>query len=113
MKHLIFTVLVACCLIAPATLAADAKKADDKKPKPINTTCPLTDEKIDPAVTTQYKGKTVAFCCADCIKDFNKDPDKYMKKIEAQNKKNQKEADKKKGEQPSAAKGAAVNQFCA
>src|SRR5256885_5411828 len=116
MKYTMLPALLICLLTATCTvLAADAKKGDDKKPKPVNTTCPLTDEKIDPAVTTQYKGKTVAFCCADCIKDFNKDPEKYMKKIEADNKK--KDADKKKGEQPAADKGAAqgatVNKFCA
>ena len=81
MKHLALL-----ALLVPALLAADAvKKTEDKKPKPVNAVCPVTDEKIDPAVaTTSYKGKTIAFCCADCVKDFNKDPAKYMKKVEAE-----------------------------
>jgi YHS domain-containing protein len=50
--------------------------------KPINQFCPInTDEKVDPKVTTVYKGKVIGFCCADCIETFNKDPEKYMKTL--------------------------------
>ena len=31
---------------------------------------------------TTYKGKEVRFCSAACEKEFKKNPDKYMKKIE-------------------------------
>jgi len=117
MKHVAQLLLACCVLAAVPCLGADTKKPDDKASKPVNTLCPLTGEKIDPAVTTQYKGKTVAFCCADCIKDFNKDPAKYMKKIEADEAKNKKgdkkdgqAADKAKGEQPAA--GKVVNAMC-
>ena len=37
------------------------------------------DNEVDPKVTTVYKGKVIGFCCRDCIKDFQKDPEKYMK----------------------------------
>ena len=30
-----------------------------------------------------YQGQEVKFCCPDCIKDFNKDPQKYLKMIAA------------------------------
>src|SRR5207244_13438341 len=77
----------------------DAKKEDAKKP--INTKCPVQGDDIDPDVTTTYKGKTVAFCCKDCIKDFKKDPEKYMKQIAADNKKQADEAKKgDKGKKP-------------
>ena len=109
MKHL--TLALCCLLAASVAFAADDKKQQEKKPKPVNATCPVTDEKVDPDVaTTQYKGKTVGFCCADCVKDFNKDPAKYMKKVEAEEAKNKKDA--KKGEQPAAEKSVAVNKFC-
>lgn len=49
--------------------------------KPANTICPVTGEEINPAITTTYQGKTVAFCCKDCIEAFEKNPDKYMKKL--------------------------------
>jgi YHS domain-containing protein len=52
--------------------------------KPVNTICPVTGGKIDEntAFRVEYGGKVVGFCCADCIPDFNKDPEKYMKKVE-------------------------------
>lgn len=60
-------------IVAPATQEAD---------KPVNKVCPIEpDNTIDPKVTTKYKGKTVGFCCADCIKEFQKDPEKYMAKL--------------------------------
>src|SRR5215218_5358002 len=37
-----------------------------------------TENKVDPAVTTTYQGKTIGFCCKDCIPTFEKDPAKYM-----------------------------------
>lgn len=58
---------------APTTQAAAA---------PINKFCPLNPENtVDPAVTTVYDGKTIGFCCPDCIPDFKKDPAKYMKTL--------------------------------
>lgn len=32
-------------------------------------------------VTLVYKGLEMKFCCKDCVKDFNKDPQKWMKKL--------------------------------
>ena len=31
--------------------------------------------------TVEYKGKRIGFCCASCIADFKKDPEKYMKDL--------------------------------
>lgn len=48
--------------------------------KPINKYCPINKEdEVDPKVTTVYKGKVIGFCCPDCIDEFKKDPEKYMK----------------------------------
>ncbi len=49
--------------------------------KPVNTKCPVSGEDIDPSKTVVYKGQTIAFCCPDCIKAFNKDPEKYVAKL--------------------------------
>lgn len=46
--------------------------------KPVNSKCLVTGEDIDPAVTVVYDGKTYGFCCADCVKAFNKNPQKYL-----------------------------------
>ena len=50
--------------------------------EPVNKFCAVQkDEKIDPKVTYEYKGQTIGFCCADCIPEFKKDPEKYMKDL--------------------------------
>jgi hypothetical protein len=34
-----------------------------------------------------YQGQEVKLCCKGCLKDFNKEPAKYIKKIEEAQKK--------------------------
>ena len=45
------------------------------------TTCPMMGGKSDKKMYVDYKDKRVYFCCADCPKKFNADPEKYMKKM--------------------------------
>lgn len=63
-------------------------------PKPdLLTTCPVSGDKLGemgPAYVFVYKGQEVKLCCPDCKKDFDKNPEKYMKLIRAADK-----ADKK------------------
>lgn len=49
-----------------------------------NKICPVSGEKIDEEtkVTYEYEGKIYNFCCASCIGEFKKDPQKYIKKVE-------------------------------
>ena len=54
-------------------------------PKPDKlTTCPVSGEKLGemgkPYVFV-YKDQEVKLCCTGCKKDFDKNPEKYMKKI--------------------------------
>jgi YHS domain-containing protein len=42
------------------------------------TLCPVSGHKIDLASFAEYKEKKVYFCCDDCIKKFNEDPEKYV-----------------------------------
>ncbi|OGX18470.1 MAG: hypothetical protein A3K83_05630 [Omnitrophica WOR_2 bacterium RBG_13_44_8b] len=51
-----------------------------------NKICPVTDAEIDEKLkaTYEYEGKIYNFCCADCIEEFKKNPEKYIKKIEEQ-----------------------------
>ncbi len=69
--------------------------ADDDKAHPadgeaeeakLNAKCPVSGDDADKAQLVEYKGKTVAFCCADCAKDFEKNPKKYLASLEAQEK---------------------------
>ncbi|MEK6528649.1 MAG: YHS domain-containing protein [Nitrospirota bacterium] len=48
-----------------------------------NKICPVSGEKIEEKakVTYEYKGKIYNFCCASCVDDFKKDPQKYIKKV--------------------------------
>lgn len=54
------------------------------------TTCPVSGEKLGemgkPVVFT-YKNQEVKLCCPSCKKDFDKDPEKYIKLIRAADKK--------------------------
>ena len=66
---------------------ADSSHQDHKPPttqattQPANTKCPVGGEDVDPSITVTQDGKTVAFCCKDCVAEFKKNPDKYMKKL--------------------------------
>jgi len=75
-----------------ATAAADKPKTPTTKPaatqpaaasKPVNKFCAVEgeDHEIDPKVTVVYKGKTIGFCCKDCVEEFQKDPEKYVKRL--------------------------------
>lgn len=68
-----------------ASLAADTNSAAATPPKPDKlTTCPVSGEKLGemgkPYVFV-YKEQEVKLCCTGCKKDFDKNPEKYMKKI--------------------------------
>ena len=60
------------------------KPAATQPSKPVNKFCAVEgkDHEVDPKVTTEYKGKTIGFCCRDCIDEFKKDPEKYVKSME-------------------------------
>jgi hypothetical protein len=83
LKRIIAAILVASFLIPLSGLAAD-KKAEKPKPYTLKT-CIISGDKLgemgDPFVYT-YKDREIKFCCKGCLKDFNKDPQKYIKMIE-------------------------------
>jgi len=83
LKHLTAAILVAFFLVPLSGLGAD-KKAEKLKPYTLKT-CVVSGDKLgemgDPFVYA-YKGREIKFCCKGCLKDFNKEPDKYIKQIE-------------------------------
>jgi hypothetical protein len=85
LKTLTATVLIAAFAAAPlAGYAADTK--DEKaKPYPMDT-CVVSGEKLGAGdmktYTFVHEGQEVKLCCKSCLKDFKKDPAKYLKKIE-------------------------------
>jgi len=70
---------------APLTTRADDTKPDPKlKPYPLKT-CVVSGEKLEgmgEPFVYKYKDREIKFCCKDCLADFNKDPGKYIKKLE-------------------------------
>jgi YHS domain-containing protein len=91
-RHFLFSAVAAAILGGAAIVGAadDKPKTPTTKPaatqasKPVNKFCAVEgkDHDVDPKVTTVYKGKTIGFCCKDCIDEFNKDPEKFVKKME-------------------------------
>mgnify|MGYP001616868691 CR=1 FL=1 len=51
-----------------------------------NKICPVSGEQVDEKmkVTYEYEGKTYNFCCAMCIDEFKKAPEKYIQKVEGE-----------------------------
>ena|SRR5579859_5707037 len=85
LKGITATLLTLSLLGAPlAGFAADEKGDAKAKPYPLKT-CVVSGEKLggdmDPYVFV-YKGREIKLCCKDCLKDFNKNPAKYVKKVE-------------------------------
>lgn len=91
-RHLILSTIAAALIGGAAmVMAADKPKTPTTKPaatqaagKPVNKFCAVEgkEHEIDPKVTVVYKGKTIGFCCKDCVEEFEKDPEKYVKRME-------------------------------
>ena len=115
MKKTVQNLLLAACVLGVAALSIKVMAADSPAPtctmssccdgmscttiSDTNTnavpdklkTCPVSGDKLGgdmgkPFVFV-YKGQEVKLCCSGCKKDFDKDPDKYMKLIRAADKK--------------------------
>lgn len=77
-------------LAAPFTALAADKTDAKAKPYPLDT-CIVSDEKLGGEMGEPYvfvhKGQEIKLCCKPCQKDFNKNPQKFLKKIEKADKK--------------------------
>lgn len=78
--------IILTALIAFSSLLASPSLRAEEKVKPYKlTTCIVSDDKLGemgkPVVFT-YKGQEIKLCCKACRKDFDKNPDKYLKKLE-------------------------------
>ncbi|MEN9575495.1 MAG: hypothetical protein RL514_3350 [Verrucomicrobiota bacterium] len=71
--------------LAPDPQAPGPKAA---QPKPyVLTMCLVSDEKLDTGDPSLiYKGREIRVCCEGCLKDFQKNPEKYLKLIVAEEK---------------------------
>ena len=75
-KVVVLTILIALFAVDP--LGAEENTTTNN----LQTTCPVMGGKINREVYTDYTGERVYFCCEGCIAEFQKDPAKYIEKIE-------------------------------
>ena len=83
-KTLTALALIGSYLAAPLAGFAAEKKNDKAKAYPLDK-CVVSDEKLDSMgkpYVFKHEGREVQLCCKSCLKDFQKDPTKYIKKIE-------------------------------
>ncbi len=77
-----------CC--SGMTMATPMAESNTNGVPDLLKTCPVSGEKLGemgkPNVFS-YKGQEVKLCCKSCKKDFDKNPDKYIKLIRAADKK--------------------------
>jgi YHS domain-containing protein len=90
-KKLTAGLLCAAFLATPlaGTARADEKKTEAKaaaKAKPYTLkTCAVSGEELGgmgKPYVFEYEGREIKLCCKSCLKDFNKEPAKYIKKVE-------------------------------
>jgi len=71
----------------PAHHPAEAKPAAKApaaagQPEIAQKICPVMGEAIDPDVHVDYQGRRIYFCCQMCKGTFEKDPAKYVAKVD-------------------------------
>ncbi|TLD70362.1 hypothetical protein FEM03_11545 [Phragmitibacter flavus] len=84
MKTLSFIALVVSAFGMPSLV-----QAADAKPYPLKT-CIVSGEELGSMgkpVELTKDGQEVKLCCKGCLKDFNKDSEKYLKEIAEKSKK--------------------------
>jgi len=92
-------ILPVCGVIAVAialplsAVQAGESKAEKPKPYPLQT-CVVSGEKLGGDMGKPYvfihQGREIKLCCQGCLKAFNKEPAKYIKKLEEAEKGNAK-----------------------
>jgi uncharacterized membrane protein/YHS domain-containing protein len=74
--------ILGCSVLISAPVLFAQTPSSEGKQKPINEFCPvMTEERVDPEVTTTYKGHTIAFCCKRCLRKFEGDPEHYAMRL--------------------------------
>ena len=77
----------ALAIVLTAAFGAAAGRAEEKpaaKPYPL-TTCVVSGEKLGSMgkpFVYDHEGREVRFCCKNCVKDFKKEPAKYLKQLD-------------------------------
>lgn len=78
--------LLALFLALPLPGADEPKSKTKLKPYPLSK-CVVSDEAfggdMGPPYVFEHEGREVKLCCKSCLKDFKKEPAKYLKKMDS------------------------------
>jgi YHS domain-containing protein len=83
--------LAAALIVIPTISNAEGTNSATASKPDLLKTCPVSGEKLGEMgkpYTFEYQGQEVKLCCTMCKADFDKDPQKYLKKIQDAAKKN-------------------------
>lgn len=77
MKTFVFASIITALIFMPLSLEARTAKY------PLNT-CIVSDNTLGSmgkVIVKKHEGKEVKFCCKPCVKKFDKDPAKFLKRL--------------------------------
>ena len=83
-SHMLFAVVALAALAAAFAAGCKEKPATTPTTEIAQKVCPVMGDPIDPNVYVDYQGRRVYFCCQMCVATFNKDPAKYLAKVDEQ-----------------------------
>jgi YHS domain-containing protein len=66
------------------TGAVLAKASEEAKKHVTNKKCPVMNTDVKADIRAEYKGQYVYFCCKGCVTMFEKEPEKYLGKLSAE-----------------------------
>jgi len=83
----IMAILAATFMLSDAAFAkcgmCKGEEGHKNKGKIVNKTCPVMGGRVksDTPHKVEYKGNKIGLCCASCVEEFNKNPEKYAAKL--------------------------------
>lgn len=83
LNNLIKSTVAALALSVALTVSTASADSAIPKTYPLKT-CPVSDEKLGEhgkPIKVTHEGTDVWLCCKDCLKDFNKEPAKFVKMV--------------------------------
>ena len=81
---IVATVLGTGIAVQAQSCGTSAGQADSAKKGKAQTNCPVMGGKIDKSQYADVQGKRIYVCCPGCVAKVKADPEKYIKKLEAE-----------------------------
>ena len=90
MKFKLMIMVTMLLLLVPIVIMGGCKKKEPAAPavsqqisqaiqqEMANTICPVMGEPVDKNIFVEYNGRKIYFCCKDCVKKFEENPEKYL-----------------------------------